>query len=67
MAKWPYKTEAELVAAGYVFKNDARCKGCDAMIEWWETRNGKMIPLDKETLVPHFSTCPKVDRFRGEK
>jgi len=64
MGNWPYKTEKDLVAADYIFKNDSRCKGCDAMIEWWETKNGKMMPLDKETLQPHWGTCPKASRFK---
>jgi hypothetical protein len=65
MAKWPYKTDADLTKAGYIFKSDARCKGCQEMIEWWETPNGKMMPLDKLTLQPHWSTCPKADRFKS--
>jgi hypothetical protein len=58
------KNEKELKDQGYVFKSDARCKGCGAMIEWWETPAGKMMPLDKETLVVHWSTCPKRADFK---
>ena len=65
MAKWPYESESDLEKAGYQFKNDSRCKGCQEMIEWWETPNGKMMPLDKETLQPHWSTCTKAVDFRS--
>ncbi len=64
MAKWPYKSETELRDAGYYFKDDSRCKQCHAMIEWWVTPNGKFMPLDKDTLQPHWGTCPKADAFR---
>src|SRR5215468_1833811 len=40
----PEKREA-LVALGYVFDNEARCRGCGAAIEWWITPNGKKMPM----------------------
>lgn len=67
--RWPYETPEELTAAGYTFSNTSRCSGptCGAEIEWWRTPLNKAIPLDAETLEPHFSTCPDVKRFRKPK
>lgn len=60
------KTEEEREAAGYKFMNASECRGCRAPIEWWETPNGKRIPLDLDG-EPHWSTCPKADEFRTRK
>ena len=75
----PEKRE-DLLAMGYVFDNDARCRGCGLPIEWWITPNGKKMPMsvkevrvDENNLVspvkafvriPHFADCPKVEDFR---
>ena len=63
------KTEAELTAAGYVFKNRARCKGseCGKEILWYETPKHRMVPLDPGTLEVHWATCPNSPNFRGKK
>jgi hypothetical protein len=62
---WPYETPEELTAAGYEFVNAARCRGpnCGAMIEWWTTPNGKKMPLDPDTMGPHWATCPDQKHF----
>lgn len=41
-------TKEELEAAGYVFDNEAKCRGatCGAMIEWW------IAPGPKKKLLP---------------
>ena len=62
------KTEAELVAAGYVApKKSSVCKGYGAEIEWWKTPKHKSIPLDAGTLEPHWDTCPNAKDFRDRK
>lgn len=59
----------ELVQAGYIFENDAVCKGCGADITWYRTPTGKMIPMDPmergvSPAIAHWSTCPERDSFR---
>lgn len=61
---WPYKTDADLKAAGFSFENKGRCRSCKAEIEWWLSPKGKHCPLDAGTMAPHFSTCPDADKFR---
>jgi hypothetical protein len=64
--RWPYETPEELTAAGYTFWNKSRCSGptCGAEIEWWKTPAGKSMPLDPDTLEPHFSSCLDAAKFR---
>lgn len=50
----------ELVAAGYKFENDARCRYCPLRIEWWITPAGRKIPLevdDHGSVRAHFGHC----------
>ena len=63
---WNYNSREELEAAGYRFLNPSRCAGqdCGAEIDWWETPKGKKMPLDPDTLEPHFGSCPNVKEFR---
>ena len=44
MPPLPEKRE-DLVAMGYVFDNDAKCRGCGASIEWWLTPRDKKMPM----------------------
>jgi len=44
----PEKRE-DLVAMGYVFDNEANCRGCGAQIEWWITPKCKKMPM---SVVP---------------
>ena len=62
----------ELKAAGYVFDNDAECRGCGDAIEWWITPNGKKIPMNpmptgSTPAISHFSTCSDAPLFRRQK
>lgn len=61
------KTDTELKAQGYQFDNTAKCRGCNAEIEWWVTPKSKKIPLDPGTMEPHWATCPNADDFREPK
>ena len=77
----PTKRE-DLVALGYVYDNDAFCRGCGAPIEWWITPKGKKMPMSVNEIkdetcgfpqpilrvdrVPHFVDCPNADHFRRE-
>lgn len=66
------KTFSALKAAGYVFQNDGRCRGCQRDLEWWRTPSGRKMPFDpmdaskdESPAVPHHATCPNVEEFRG--
>jgi hypothetical protein len=48
---------------GYTFIHARRCRGCDALIYWWETVAGKPSPHDRDG-TSHFATCPKASQFR---
>ena len=69
----------DLEAMGYVFDNEAHCRGCGAYIEWWITPRGKKMPMSvkevrerespiasiKEILrIPHWTDCPNAGDFR---
>lgn len=59
-------------AAGYVFDNDAECRGCGDSIEWWITPNGKKMPMNPMPTGPtpaisHFTTCSDTPTFRKGK
>ena len=66
MAKWNHNSREELEAAGYRYEGAGICKGesCGRLIEWWRTPKGKTIPLDPDTLEPHWSTCVNAKEFR---
>jgi len=56
------KTFDDLKSAGYTFLDDATCRDCGEEIEWWETPNGKKMPIDHMTrgsdpVRVHFDTC----------
>lgn len=75
----PTKRE-DLVAMGYVFDNEATCRGCGAPIEWWITPKDKKMPMsvvevkdETKTFpqpilrierIPHWSNCPNAQDFR---
>jgi len=67
------QTKEEWEAAGYVFDNEAKCRFCGALIEWWISPNDKKMPMSviekkDETKTfpqpiigiirrPHFADC----------
>jgi hypothetical protein len=72
-ANWFPKTKYELQTRGYVYANEATCRGCGANIEWWTTPTGKKMPIDRMTAalespaVAHWATCTDPNRFRKGK
>lgn len=78
----PEKRE-DLIAMGYVYTGDGKCRGCGANIEWWITKNGKRMPMsvheEGSGLMQehtgrvgffrraHFEDCPEAAAFRGGK
>lgn len=60
------KTADEAVKKGYKLVAAGRCKGCGVSIEWYETPNGKMMPIvDPQKFTPHWADCPNKDQFRN--
>jgi hypothetical protein len=82
MSVIPEKRE-DLIAMGYVYTGNGRCRGCGAEIEWWITRNGKRMPMrvfeEGNGLMQehtgrvgffrrvHFEDCPAAAGFRKAK
>ena len=81
MAPIPEKKE-DLVAAGWLYDNDATCRGCKEPIEWWISPAGKKMPMTVQTKkdgegffakslglirVPHWGVCPNAEDFRRPK
>lgn len=58
------KTESEFKSAGYRKRNFAHCGGCGALIQWYETPKHKSMPINPDTLEPHWATCPKAKEFK---
>jgi len=63
------KTLNEMTERGYKFKDHAECRGCGDPIEWWETPNGRNIPMNPMTggeseAAPHWVSCTEQDLFR---
>jgi len=57
----------ELRATGYKFVEHSHCRGCNAVIEWWRTPLGKLMPMDvtdSGKVQTHFASCSKVLEFR---
>lgn len=56
----PEKRE-DLLAMGYVFDNEATCRGCGEPVEWWITPKSKKMPMSvlaidtKGEIVPQGS------------
>lgn len=59
----PEKRE-DLVSAGWVFDNEAKCRGCGAEIEWWILPNGKKMPMRVWTLDEQGQVIPPGSLFR---
>ena len=62
-------TREALEQAGYQRQRYARCRGCQASIEFWLTPAQKSIPMDfmadpHSPAISHFSTCPVAKEFR---
>lgn len=58
--------------AGYKRRYYTRCRGCMRPMEFWNTPEGKSIPMDcmsdpDSPAVSHFATCPVADRFRKKE
>ena len=59
----------EMRRAGYKFSGAAKCKACDAPVEWWLTNKGNKLPFnpiadDECQTETHWQTCPSADSFR---
>lgn len=68
---WP-KTKAELEAEGYSYERSHTCRGkdCKRTIEFWRSKNNKLVPLTRADIglyQPHWQDCPNADDFRKAK
>lgn len=66
------RTRAEMETAGYSLNEYTRCKGCMRLMEFWNTPDGKRIPMDpmdqpESAATSHFATCPEAHRFRRKR
>jgi hypothetical protein len=62
-------TRAEMQLAGYSLNEYTRCRGCKRLMEFWNTPNGKRVPMNpmpepQSAAVSHFSDCPEAQQFR---
>lgn len=68
-------TTNQLRAEGFDYSNDGKCRGCEALLEWWITPGGARIPMsiilpadplksNEEFRQPHFIDCPNAGDFR---
>ena len=78
----PTKRE-DLIAMGYEFTGEGKCRGCGEYIEWWITPNDKRMPMSvvevkdeskvfpqpilRVDRVPHWGVCPNAADFRKAK
>ena len=76
------ESKKDLDSMGYVFDNEAHCRGCGEPIEWWITPRGKKMPMTVQEVrerdspiapikeyrrVPHWGVCPNAADFRKAK
>lgn len=61
------KTEDEFREQGYVYDGSGLCRGCSVKIDWWYTPDNKRMPVDPDTMKPHWSTCPNAKDFKRKK
>jgi hypothetical protein len=68
MAPFPKGAKA-LREAGYVFLNQSFCKAetCGALIRWYRSPSGQIMPIDGITETPHWLSCAGADGFRKKK
>jgi hypothetical protein len=53
----------DLVSMGYVFDNEAFCRGCGAAIEWWITPKGKKMPMSVKEVRERDSPIAPVKEY----
>jgi hypothetical protein len=64
IVKFP-ETPEQAEQQGYKFTGTSHCRGCGVVIEWYETPNGKRIPINGgEQFDPHWASCPRAQDFR---
>jgi hypothetical protein len=51
---------------GYQFFELGNCEACGQPVEFWMKAN-QPVPLDKDTLETHFSSCPNAQKYRQEQ
>ncbi len=51
--------EIALERSGFHYLSHGVCKECGGAFLWYETPKGKVIPLDEDSLEPHWKACKK--------
>jgi hypothetical protein len=76
MDKNPLETTRQgLEEAGYKFAAQSKCRGCSAVIFWFQTPAKKRMPFEiainiegsDPVLRPHWPSCPQAKEFRKPK
>lgn len=70
-ASWFPKTNGEMLMRGYEPSSgsNAKCRSCQAPIEFWKTPTGKTIPMNlmptpETPAIAHWATCKHAAEFR---
>jgi hypothetical protein len=73
-AGWFPQNNGEMLMRGYEPSSGplARCRGCNAEIEWWTTPTGRRLPMNpmptpQTPAIAHWSTCTNPEKFRKAK
>jgi len=63
----------QLESAGWKEKYSRPCKLCKTPLEFWQTPEMRLAPMEIEIVhgewirIPHFSRCPHAEEFRRAK
>jgi len=60
-------SESELLASGYTLFKKTYCRKCGVPIQFWNTPNNKLMPMNQDLKDSHFATCPAAEEFRKGK
>jgi hypothetical protein len=58
--------------AGHQWQREGICRSCNAKVEWWLMRGGRINPMNPmptadSPAVSHFATCPQAAAHRSNK
>jgi hypothetical protein len=65
VTEWPYKSEGEMLLAGFVLDGETKCifPKCAAPILLWHRGTEEHVLLDAATYRLHSCTCPVINRY----
>ncbi len=47
--------------------DEGHCRSCGAPVMWTVTAKGKRMPVDRDTGISHFATCPQSKTWRKSR